>query len=291
MADVDVEATEQEEKPKPRPKPRPKKAKSGSGGNIGTIVAAVVALAAIIMCVLLFMQMQNMKKQLGEAGVTMPAGLGGDQAMAAEDDGEGGEGHGDGHGEDPYDWQSDPKEGIIYELEPFTTNTADGGFALMQLALVLTSGVTGHDRQVYEVQMLNYEMLMDEYSEKLEKWKKDNKLSLRPASPARQLDDAPLVAAGIMLMHGGAPAETGPPEMPHPPEEPRTILEQKLDEKTLLVREMIGEAINTRSGTELLSKEGRVAFKTEIVDEINGMIDRHYGTVTDLIISDIKYSK
>ncbi|MBN2083218.1 hypothetical protein JW859_13550 [bacterium] len=284
MADFEVEGNEAEDKPKPRPKPRLKKAK-GSGGNVGTIIAAVVAVAAIIMCVLLFMQMKNMQKQLGEAGIAVPAGLGGDQAMAAEGDGAGDEGH--GNGEDPYDWQSDPKQGIIYELGDFTANTSDGKYAVMTLSLELTSGITAHDRQNYQVQTDFYNMQMENYTKALEEWRKKNKISRCPVPPLRRAEDAPLVAAGMLLLQHGAPVETGPPEMPHPPEEPRTILEQKLDENQPRIREMIVNEINSHSAAELTSPTGKVGFKTVVVDNINGMIDRHYGTVTDLIISDI----
>jgi len=279
MADVDVEGAQPESKPKRKP-PKPK----GGGGGMATTVASVVAVAAIIMCVLLFMQLQSFRKQLGEAGIEKPAGLGG-SALAAEN----GEGAGPGAGgTNHYDWQDDPRTGIIYPLGEFTANTADGKYAKMALSLELSSGISSHDRQAYQVLQWSYEMELEKYNEALEKWKKDNKISsavpwLAPVPPSQ----SQFVCAGLILLQHGAPAEAaGPPEMPQPPEEPRTVLEQELDELSPQIRELIIDKINAATADELTSAAGKDMFKQAVVDGINGLIQPYNGLVTGLIISE-----
>jgi flagellar basal body-associated protein FliL len=244
-------------------------------------VASIIAVAAVIMCVLLFTQLQALRQQLGEAGIEKPAGLGG-PALAGEP------GENAAGGENQYDWQDDPRTGILYPLGEFTANTADGKYAKMELSLELSSGISSHDRQMYQVQQWNYEMQQEEYNKALEKWKKQNKIS--GARPGKKLanSEAHLTLAGFMLVEGGeGQAETGPPAMPMPPAEPRTVLEQELDDLKPRVRELIIDKINASTAEDLTSAEGKEAFKQAVVDGINGVIKPYNGLVTGLIISNI----
>lgn len=278
MVDMNAEAAE----PESRPKRQRAKPKSG-GGVASTAIASVVAVAALIMCGLLFMQLQSLRKQLGEAGIEKPAGLGG-TALAAEN-GSGGT----GNAENQYDWQDDPRTGIMYPLGDFTANTADGKYAKMELSLELSSGISSHDRQVYQVQQWNYEMQLDEYNKALEQWKKENKISSALTAPALA-DAAPrLELAGFLLAEGGGEgqADTGPPEMPSPPAEPRTVLEQELDGLKPRIRELIIDKINAATAADLTSATGKSAFKDAVINGINGLIKPYNGLVTGLIISDI----
>jgi len=272
MADVEVEGAQ----PESKPKRKPRKA-GGGGGGLAAVVASVIAVAAVIMCVLLFMQLQALRTQLGEAGIEKPAGLGG-TALAAEN----GEGGHSSAGTNQYDWQDDPRTGIIYPLGEFTANTADGKYAKMELSLELSSGISSHDRQAYEVLKQNYEMQLEDYNEQLAEWRKKNKISRYLPPGAVEFSQA-----GMILAQHGAPAEAeGPPEMPTPPAEPRTVLEQELDKLAPRIRELIIDKINASTAEELTSTEGKEAFKQAVVDGINGLIQPYNGMVTGLIISE-----
>lgn len=284
MADVD--ANDADVKEKPKPKKKVKAAGGGGGGGMGTIIASVVAVAAVIMCVVLFMQLQTLQKKLGEAGVETPAGLNG-AAMAAES------GHGDAHGEDAYDWQADPITDIIYPLGEFTANTADNKYAKMDLSLILSSGISSHAREAHQVAIWTYEMQLEEYNKALADWKKKNKISSAAPwrKPLRQ-DNPQLVRGGlILLMHGAAPAETGPPEMPHPPVEPRTVLENELDGLQPRIRELIIDKINASTSDELTTSDGKANLKTAVIDGITTMVKPYNGRITGMIISDIILTK
>lgn len=272
MADVEANGAETKAKSKAG------KPKAAAGG-MGTIVASVIALAAMIMCVLLFLQLQALRKQLGEANVDTPAGLGG--AAAAAENGHGGEA-----GEDPYDWQADPITDIVYPLGEFTANTADNKYAKMELSLILSSGISSHAREAHQVSVWNYEMQLEEYNAKLAEWKKKNKISRAVPQPAPGAEQS--AQTGLILAQHGAPAaDAGPPEMPHPPEEPRTVLEIELDGLKPLIRELIIDKINSATFAELITPEGKDEFKAAVIDGVSSMVKPYNGRITGMIISNI----
>ena len=288
MADVDVETQEGgEDKPKPRP-PKPAKPKSGGGGpNIVTIITAAVAVAAIVVCGLLAWQMMSLKAKLDDAGIQRPGGIGGGEQAAAEEGGE--EGHG-GHGSgnpDDTGWEDNPVD-FKYEMSKFTAKTADGKAAVITLALKARSGVTFRDmeefealEQKYEAELHNYEMQKEEY------FKAHSSDALEPGSRVvAELNRDDLVCAGFILIHGGAaPVEW--PEKPEPPEQPKTILEQKIMEREDEIREVVIDEINSRTADELNTKQGREVFKSKVIDRLNVMFDRYLGVFTGIVISDI----
>ena len=282
MADIDGESgANGEDKPKRRP-PAPKPKGQGNGSSAVTIVLAVVAIVAIGGCLFLFLQMQALQSKLGAANVPTPSGLADSETATAEEDGEGHE------GEDPFDWQHDPLE-VKYPLGKFTAKTADSHNAVLNLTLKLESGITSHDREIYEFALQDYEAKMHTYQKLVEEYKKENKIAATPsAGRLAGLGKRDLVRGGfVLLMHGGGAA---PMEMPVPPEMPpmpRTILELRLDELQDEVREIVIDQINERTMKELDTKAGRDIFKQKIIDRVNGIIDPYNGRIVGAIISEI----
>jgi len=294
MADIDVDTAEDgggEAKPKPKPKPKPPKPAGGGGGgnNMMSIITAAIAVAAIVVCGLLAWQVMSLQAKLGDANIKTPAGLGGDEEAAAE--GEGEDGHGGGHGasadgEYQGGWEDDPVD-FKFPMAKFTAKTSDGKAAVMTLALKATSGVTFRDMQQHEADLKHHEILMYKYNEQLEKFFKENEHALAPADRVYgrfTRDD--LVLGGFFLMHGG-PAATEYPELPVPPEPPKTILEQKVLEREDEVREVIIDEINEMTASALNTKAGRDIFKTRVIDRLNVMFDRYLGVFTGIVVSEI----
>jgi flagellar basal body-associated protein FliL len=274
MADFEVDNEVQESKPK-----KSKKAKGG--GNLGMIILGAVAVAAIVMSVVLFMQVSALRQQVYDAGQPWNDAEGGGQQAATNGESHGEE-TGDGHGVDPMMARAgDPIE-RTYPLGKFTANTSDGKVAVMDITLALRSYYNEEDLAMYNREMGIYEKKYEEYNTKMQKWLKKEGYVSHPVY------DSPYTLVPAALL-AGAPAETGPPEEPHHPEEPQTIVETMLDSNSSQIKDLIIKHINTHSAASLVTIEGREEFKETIKSTINNQIieQSDLGTVTDVFFNEL----
>jgi flagellar basal body-associated protein FliL len=268
MADVEAGA-DSAEKPKPKAKP----AKAKGGGSMGTVIASVIALAAVAMCVFLFMQLSSLKQQL-DAGVPQPEGTAND----------------DGHGGEAAVVTDEP--GVrgdqlvrYYPLGEFKANTADGKYATMDITLELASYYSRAEYDKYKLEMTLYDAKFIKYLEDLQEYTEKQMKDLHGAVVSGDM----YVRAGLAIAVHSAPA--APVEAPTPPPvpmEPRTMLESLLDERTPFLRDNIITLINSHNAVDIVSPEGKEAFKQSILDSLNSkFLEDDVGTVKAVLFSDI----
>ena len=93
--------------------------------------------------------------------------------------------------------------------------------------------------------------------------------------------------AEVIMANEGAAKPAEPLAMPEEPVRPLTVMEQVLKKQDSQVRDAIYAQINSHSAAELTSAEGREAFKQAVIEAINTVIDRQYGTVKDLYFKEL----
>lgn len=268
MPEKDEVAVEGAEKPKRVPKPKP--VKTGSGG--GSPVAAVpwiIALAALGMCIYLFMQMNALSNKLKTDTGPKPKGVAGTQAE--------GQDQANGESKSVEDWTLDAAT-VDYDLGPFTANTADAGhFAKMNIWAHLESY---YERDVWEA-----------YKSDLDKYEKARKAYFESKSgesdKKKKKGEQAMVNGRFILASESKEKAAEPPKMPEEPARPLTVMEEQLKEHEAEVRDKINAQINSHTASELTSIEGRDAFKKAVIDAINQAIDPHYGTVKDVYFKDL----
>ncbi len=282
--EIDVEGGE---KPKRAPKPpKPPRAPSAAkaGGGPAAIVPWIIALAALGLSGYLFMQMNTINAKLkGDAG---PLPKGSPEAQAAEHSAE-------EPAENVHDWVAEAEE-VDYELEPFTANTADGRVAKMRVSLRLESSYRQDEWEAYMAQMQAFEQARKAYydivSGKIDPvtGKPPKKKKGEHASVNGRFILAGGGHAAVQLASGGGEAKPAePPKMPEEPVRPLTVMEQALKKQDSQVRDVIYAQINGHGAAELTSAEGREAFKLAVIEAINAVIDRQYGTVKDLFFKEL----
>lgn len=281
--DVDVEGGA---KPRRAPKaPRaPRPAGAGSGMSPALIVPWIIALAALALCGYMFMQLSGINAKLKHDTGPLPKGSPEAQAAAAEEE---------QPVENVHDWIAGAKD-VDYQLEPFTANTADGRVAKLSIVLRLESSYRQDEWEAYTSQMQAYEEERELYfgimSGKIDPVTKKpvKKKKGEHAQAAGRFILAAAPGAVVVPASGGgeaAPAE--PPQMPQEPVRPLTVMEQALKQQDSQVRDAIYTQINSHSAAELTSVEGRAAFKQAVIEAINGVIDRQYGSVKDLFFKEL----
>ena len=260
---------------------------AGQGGVVGgprrgalnllTIIAMGVAVLALALCAVLFMQLSKAQGALKHAA--LPEGLK-----------EGGEGA-DGEKKDTPAVMGDPKE-VTYELGDFTANSKDGKFVKLNLALKLKSFYLQADWDNYQMQLEQYNQQRQQYFD----YQKKQSSGASKASWTRQPD----ASAGVMTLAsyrpGGSmivvPAAEGkkeaPPTLPDKePIRPLTRLEQEMKDDEAHVRSIINEEINSLDAASLISPAGKAEFKKNVMDALNGAFDTTKGTVEDIYFRDM----
>lgn len=204
------------------------------------------------------------------------------------------------------DWTREATK-VKYKLDkPIVSKTSDGRAVKLEMAIEIESFYRQTEWEAYTYQM-------ELYKEELQKWfdfqsgkigpdgkpikkKKAKAKSSEAAWPAAPEPPAPrvtVVMAGgahapevMNVQHGG---ESKAPEIKEPeePKRPMTVMEIQLAEKTEEVREAIGDTVINYSTAQLNSTAGREAFKKALIEELNTVLEPHYGTVTNVIISDL----
>jgi hypothetical protein len=296
MAEIDDVEVEGGEKPKrPAPKLKLPKPKGGGGGGGGQMLGWVLALAAIGLCVFLFMKLTTLEKKLAGAG-PVPKGSPEGQ-LAARQQEEGGEAGIE-------DWTREASK-VKYKLEkPIISKTSDKHAVKLEMALEIESFYRQAEWDAYTYQM-------EQYKEELQTWYdfqagkigpdgKPIKKKKKAKSAEAALPDAPGMGGddGLYIMAGGnryaveiINAEGGEkaPEISEAeePKRPMTVMELQLAEKIDEVREAIGGAVITFTAADLNTTTGRDNFKKAVVEALNTVLERHYGTVVEVIISDL----
>jgi flagellar basal body-associated protein FliL len=281
--DIDVEGAEKPKRaPKPPKPPKPAGAPKAGGGP-AAIFPWIIALAALGLSGYLFMQMNAVNAKLkGDAG---PLPKGSPEAQAAQAGQE-------KSAENVHDWVPEPEE-VDYDLEPFTANTADGKVAKMNVSLRLESSYRQDEWEAYVEQMKQFEEARQLYFGIM-----SGKIDPATGKPVKKKKGEEASVNGrFMLAGGGNPqvilAGEGegkapePPKMPEEPVRPLTVMEQELKKQDSQIRDAVYAQINGHSAAELTSPEGREAFKKAVIDAINAVIDRQYGTVKDLFFKEL----
>ena len=80
------------------------------------------------------------------------------------------------------------------------------------------------------------------------------------------------------------PVELTPPEEPA---RPRTVMEFELEKQKAAVRDAVNDVIITFSSEQLNSPDGREEFKQKVAEAVNGVIDRHFGSVKKVLVSNL----
>lgn len=266
MADVEAEAANADQS-KPKAKPS---LKAKGGGNIGTVIASVIALAAVAMCVFLFMQLSTLKQQL-DAGVPQPEGVASNV----------------GHGSEAAGVADEPGvrgDQLIryYPLGEFKANTADGKYATMDITLELASYYSRAEYEKYKMEMTLYDAKFIKYLEDLQEYTEKQMEGLHGAAHTGDM----FVRAGfVMAVHGAPAAPEEAPTPPIEPMEPRTMLESLLDERTPFLRDHIITLINSHNAADIISPEGKDTFKQSIIDSLNSSFhEEDVGTIKAVFI-------
>ncbi|MCH7471749.1 flagellar basal body-associated FliL family protein [bacterium] len=259
---MDVDTGDAGQEPEEKQKAKPAKPALNLGAAI-PMAATVFAIAALGASGFLFLKVSQLGEELkGKQDAELPRGL-------EDGDHEGG----------AHPGKSEPQD-VIYELGAFTANTADGSHAKLDISLAIESYYTLDEWDAYQNQLAQYEV--------------DRKFYLDYQAGKVDVHGEPLEGnhargrSGLILAQHGAPAKTvEPPEMPAMPERPLTQMELELDDRYVVVRDLIIEQINLHSASELTSAEGRESFKTAVIEALNALIDDKYGEIKDLFFKEL----
>jgi flagellar basal body-associated protein FliL len=273
-------------------KPAPEAPEAGAGAaapaprrgalNLLTIIARGVAVLALALSAVLFMQLSKAQGALKHAA--LPAGLK-DDSGATDDQSKQG----------TPALMSEPQE-VTYELGDFTANSADGKFVKMNLALKVKSFYQQDDWDNYQFQLDQYNKQRQDYFDYQKKQSSGDGKSKADLEPQR----AP-AAAGVTLAgyaRGGPPtgaipaAEEGKkeeaPTMPDKaPDRPLTRLEQAFKDSDAQVRSIIIGQINSHNAADLISEQGKADFKKKVMDALNAAFDSTLGSVEDMYFRDL----
>ena len=240
----------------------------GKGLNPMTLVAGVIAIAAIGLSGYMFMQVGNMKKSLQEFSGDLPAGLGGEAGKEGEGE------HGSSAGSFAHIFSKN--NNVTYELGEFTPNTADGKFAVLDITLVIESSYYQPDVDHYQDLFAIYEHDLEYYN----KWN-SGKIDRFSGDELEEGDHAYIPSGAINSAHGG-PTELPAPDKPTEPVRPMTTLEQEIGKNDSKVRDKVINVVNSFNSTDIISPSGKAQFKQAIIDGLNSVLDPKFGKIVDL---------
>jgi flagellar basal body-associated protein FliL len=273
MAEVERDEAEGQPAPKPaRPKRSlPKPSGGGGGSTIATVLGWAIALAALAAVFMLYKQVATLKQAVAGSQGPTPRGAAAEANAAPTEPA------------NVDDWQADAQQ-VTYELGKFTSNTADGRHAQMEIALLLESYYRQEEWDAYNAQMTIYEEKMKAYLDQQsgvgaegdkKKKKKGEEAVYRPGVIVASY-------APVTLAAEGEAAPVAAAEPPTKPERPLTRMEVELQKEDAKVRDIVLEQINLHTATDLTSADGREAFKKAIIDKLNLELPQHVGTVLDI---------
>ncbi len=250
------------------------------GPNPMTLVAGVIAIVAIGLSVFMFLQVSDMKKQMGVFTGDIPEGLkNGEDATAGE--------NGDGHGDSTTSAAIfNEKVDVTYALGEFSPNTADGKYAVMDITLVIESSY-------YPAEFAQYEGLLTVYQHDLEyfnDWntgKIDKYKGTKIESASGDHASIPSGAIHAAIPNGAIHASVGPTELPAPelpgkPPRPLTALEQEISKNDSKVRDSVINVVNSFTSKDITNPVTKVQFKQALIDGINNILGDKFGKVVDL---------
>jgi flagellar basal body-associated protein FliL len=246
--------------------------------NLMTIIASAVAVLALAICGILFMQLSKAQGALKHAA--LPEGLKGGEAAAGEG------------AETAPAMMSEPQE-VTYELGDFTANTKDGKFVKLSLALAIKSFYLQDDWDNYQLELEQYNEQRKHYfdfqREQAQGAKGKTKANLEEEAPtAEGVLQADYRPAGMQVIPAEEHKKEEPPALPEKePVRPLTRLELALKDDDSKVRSIVNNEINDISASELISPEGKAQFKKKVIDAFTAEFDSTLGTVEDIYFKNI----
>lgn len=239
----------------------------GKGLNPMTLVAGVIAIAAIGLSAFMFMQVNGMKQSLKEFSGDLPVGLGGEAGET---------GHGGSSATSAAIFNE--KVNVTYELGEFTPNTADGKYAVLDITLVIESTYYRPDMEAYQTQYSVYEDELEYY----EGWNSGEIDKFTGKWKDKKKGDQASIPSGAINAAHVEKKELEPPAKPTVPPRPLTVLEQEIGKNDSKVRDNVINVVNSFDSKDIINPVGKAQFKQAIIDGLNSVMDIKYGRIVDL---------